>query len=86
MIVWLMGGPGAPSCVYMFQAMGPVDVNYGSQGEFVLRCDMPAKTHNSVTIHRLQGELEHMEREVCHAIPRPAGEHFPIAFEVLQIL
>lgn len=36
-IVWLMGGPGAPSCVYMFQAMGPVDVNYGSQGEFVLR-------------------------------------------------
>lgn len=36
-IVWLMGGPGAPSCVYMFQAMGPIDITYGPHGEFIQR-------------------------------------------------
>lgn len=39
-IVWLMGGPGAPSCVYMLQAMGPLDVTYGPKGEFVLKENM----------------------------------------------
>jgi len=33
-IVWLMGGPGAPSSVYFVQAMGPLRVTYGGHGEF----------------------------------------------------